>query len=35
MNQTKDSRIEQCLSDIRKYEKWGSSLAGKNWIVVM
>ena len=29
MNQTKDSRIEQCLSVIQKYEKWGNLLAGQ------
>ena len=29
MNQTKDNRIEQCLNDIQKYEKWGNLLAGQ------
>ena len=30
MNQIKDNRIEQCLSDIQKYEKWGNLLAGQS-----
>ena len=30
MEQTKDNRIEQCLSDIKKYEKWGNLLAGQS-----
>lgn len=25
-----DIRIEQCLSDIQKYEKWGNLLAGQS-----
>ena len=25
-----DFRIEQCLSDIQKYEKWGNLLAGQS-----
>ena len=25
-----DNRIEQCLSDIQKYEKWGNLLAGQS-----
>ena len=29
MVQTIDNRIEQCLSDIQKYEKWGNLLAGQ------
>ena len=29
MVQTKDNGIEQCLSDIQKYEKWGNLLAGQ------
>ena len=32
MNQTKDNRIEQCLNDIQKYEKWGNLLAGQTLI---
>ena len=28
----KDSRIDQCLNDIQKYEKWGNLLAGQSWI---
>jgi hypothetical protein len=30
MEQTKDNRIEKCLSDIQKYEKWGNLLAGQS-----
>ena len=30
MVQTKEYRIEQCLSDIQKYEKWGNLLAGQS-----
>ena len=30
MEQTKDNRIKQCLSDIQKYEKWGNLLAGQS-----
>ena len=26
----KDYRIEQCLNDIQKYEKWGNLLAGQS-----
>ena len=29
MVQTIDNRIEQCLNDIQKYEKWGNLLAGQ------
>ena len=29
MEQINDSRIEQCLNDIQKYEKWGNLLAGQ------
>ena len=29
MVQTIDNRIEQCLSAIQKYEKWGNLLAGQ------
>ena len=29
MVQTIDNRIEQCLSVIQKYEKWGNLLAGQ------
>ncbi len=28
----KDYRIEQCLNDIQKYEKWGNLLAGQSWV---
>ena len=27
-----DYRIEQCLNDIQKYEKWGNLLAGQSWM---
>ena len=27
-----DYRIEQCLNDIQKYEKWGNLLAGQSWV---
>ncbi len=27
-----DERIEQCLNDIQKYEKWGNLLAGQSWV---
>ena len=30
MFQRSDNRIEQCLSDIQKYEKWGNLLAGQS-----
>lgn len=26
-----DYRIEQCLNDIQKDEKWGNLLAGQSW----
>lgn len=32
MEQINDHRIEQCLNDIRKYEKWGNLLAGQSWV---
>ncbi len=28
----KDYRIDQCLNDIQKYEKWGNLLAGQSWV---
>ena len=28
----KDYRIDQCLYDIQKYEKWGNLLAGQSWV---
>lgn len=28
----KDKRIDQCLNDIQKYEKWGNLLAGQSWV---
>ena len=31
MEQINDSRIEQCLNDIQKYEKWENLLAGQSW----
>ena len=30
MEQINDHRIEQCLRDIQKYEKWGNLLAGQS-----
>ena len=30
MEQIRDSRIEKCLSDIKKFEKWGNLLAGQS-----
>lgn len=30
MEQINDSRIDQCLNDIQKYEKWGNLLAGQS-----
>lgn len=32
MLQNKDCRIDQCLEDIKKYEKWGNLLAGQSWV---
>ena len=32
MEQIDDSRIERCLNDIQKYEKWGNLLAGQSWV---
>ena len=32
MKQKKDSRIEQCLNDMQKYEKWGNLLAGQCFV---
>ena len=32
MKQINDSRIERCLNDIQKYEKWGNLLAGQSWV---
>ena len=28
----KDHRIDQCLKNIQKYEKWGNLLAGQSWV---
>lgn len=25
-------RIEQCLNNIQKYEKWGNLLEGQSWV---
>ena len=30
MKQIKDNRIEQCLSDFQKYERWGKLLGGQS-----
>lgn len=27
-----DYRIDQCLNDIQKYEKWGNLLVGQSWV---
>lgn len=32
MEPRKENRIEQCLSDIQKYEKWGNLLAKQSWV---
>ena len=32
MEQINDSRIERCLNDIQKYNKWGNLLAGQSWV---
>ena len=32
MEQINDSRIERCLNDIQKFEKWGNLLAGQSWV---
>lgn len=32
MFRNKDYRIDQCLNDIQKYEKWGNLLAGQSWV---
>ena len=32
MEPIKDERIDQCLNDIQKYEKWGNLLAGQSWV---
>lgn len=32
MNQIKGNRMEQFLSDIQKYEKWGNLLAKQSWV---
>ena len=32
MTHIKDSRIEQCLSDMQKYETWGNLLAGQCFV---
>ena len=34
MTHIKDSRIDQCLNDIKKYEKWGNLLAGQSWVLL-
>lgn len=31
----KDYRINQCLSDIQKYEKWGNLLAGQSLVYLL
>ena len=32
MEQINDRGIDQCLNDIKKYEKWGNLLAGQSWV---
>jgi len=32
MAHLQDERIDQCLEDIKKYEKWGNLLAGQSWV---
>ena len=32
MEPMKDNRIDQCLEDIKKYERWGNLLAGQSWV---
>ena len=32
MTHIQDKRIDQCLYDIQKYEKWGNLLAGQSWV---
>lgn len=32
MTHIKDSRIEKCLNDMQKYEKWGNMLAGQCYV---
>lgn len=32
MERKNDYRINQCLNDIKKYEKWGNLLAGQSWL---
>lgn len=32
MEQINDRRIDQCLNNIQKYQKWGNLLAGQSWV---
>ena len=32
MERKNDYRINQCLNDIKKYEKWGNRLAEQSWV---
>ena len=32
MRSINDGRIDQCLNDIQKYERWGNLLAGQSWV---
>ena len=32
MRSINDKRLDQCLRDIQKYEKWGNLLAGQSWV---
>lgn len=32
MAHLQDERIDQCIEDIKKYERWGNLLAGQSWV---
>lgn len=32
MKSTNDNRMDQCINDIKKYEKWENLLAGQSWL---
>jgi len=32
MRSINDKRLDQCLRDIQKYEKWENLLAGQSWV---
>ena len=31
-NQMNDNKIDQCLNNIQRYEKWGNLLVGQSWV---